>query len=129
MTANYVPFEEPGGGPNFFPFDDSALYEIHISNNGSAQADITYQFRFTTMVGNPNTFLYNAGPVMSLTDPNWNIRQMYTLTRIANGQSTLLGTNLPCPPDRIGPRSTPNYESLPAAGAAISTLIRSCAGR
>ena len=39
------------------------LYEIHISNRGDAQADVTYQFRFTTMVRNPNTFLYNTGPI------------------------------------------------------------------
>jgi Domain of unknown function (DUF4331) len=120
IVANYVPGQEPAGGPNFFPFDDTALYEIHISNSGSSQADITYQFRFTTVIGNPNTFLYNAGPITSLKDPNWNIRQVYSLTRITNGQTTPLGTGLPCPPDRIGPRSTPNYEGL--AAAAVNTL-------
>jgi len=120
LIANYIPIQEPGGGPNFFNFDDSALYEIHISNSGTAQADITYQFRFNTVFTSPNTFLYNTGPITSLTDPNWNIRQVYTLTRITNGQSAVLGSSLPCPPDRIGPRSTPNYEGL--AGAAVNTL-------
>src|SRR5437762_10545343 len=34
IVANYIPFEEPAGGPNFFNFDPNALYTIHIDNNG-----------------------------------------------------------------------------------------------
>ena len=60
IIANYSPFEEPAGGPNFDSFDDKALYEIHIDNNGDAKPDITYQFQFKTTVNNPNTFLYNV---------------------------------------------------------------------
>ena len=30
----------------------------------------------------PNTFLYNTGPIGSLTDPNWSQRQSYTVTRV-----------------------------------------------
>jgi hypothetical protein len=120
LIANYIPIEEPGGGPYFFPFDDSVLYALHISNAGTAQADITYEFRFTTTFTNPNTFLYNTGPITSLNDPNWNFRQVYSVTRVTNGQRTVLASGLPCPPDRIGPRSTPNYEAL--AVAAVNTL-------
>ena len=32
-----------------------------VDNTGDAVEDITYQFRFTTQVRNPNTFLYNTG--------------------------------------------------------------------
>ena len=46
LIANYIPFEEPAGGPNFFSFDDNALYEIKIDNNGDARPDVTYQFQF-----------------------------------------------------------------------------------
>jgi hypothetical protein len=46
LIANFVPLEDPAGGPNFFEFGDDVLYEIHISNSGTARADITYQFRF-----------------------------------------------------------------------------------
>ena len=63
LIANFNPFQKPDGGPNFYEFDDRALYEIHISNSGDAQADITYQFRFHTVVRNQNTFLYNTGPI------------------------------------------------------------------
>ena len=112
LIANYIPFEEPAGGPNFDSFDDSALYEIHVDSDGNALADVTYQFRFKTTVRNPNTFLYNTGPIESLTDPDWNVMQTYTLTKVENGQSTILGTDLKSPPVNIGKKSTPNYASL-----------------
>ena len=73
MIANYIPLEEPAGGPNFFNFDDNVLYEIKVDNNGDGEEDVTYQFRFRTETRNQNTFLYNTGPINSLDDPNWNI--------------------------------------------------------
>ncbi|MBC7503418.1 DUF4331 family protein [Candidatus Gracilibacteria bacterium] len=112
LIANYIPFEEPAGGPNFDSFDDKALYEINVDNNGDAKPDIVYQFRFKTTVGNPNTFLYNVGAIESLTDPDWNVRQTYTLTKVENGESSVLGTDLMSPPVNIGPKSTPNYAGL-----------------
>jgi hypothetical protein len=120
IVANYIPFEEPAGGPNFFNFDDNALYEIHVDNNGDGRDDVTYQFRFTTERRTNATFLYNTGPITSLNDPNWNVRQFYSVTQIVDGQRTVLGTHLPSPPNDIGPRSTPNYGNL--AAAAVNTL-------
>src|SRR5215467_7517005 len=69
LIANYIPLEGPAGGPNFFEFGDDVLYEINIDNDGDALAEITYQFRFQTTLRNPNTFLYNTGPIGSLDDP------------------------------------------------------------
>ena len=119
IITNYVPAESPGGGPNFYEFGDDVLYEIHVDNNGDAKPDITYQFRFNTTVTNPDTFLYNTGRITSLTDPDWNRRQKYTVTKVvhpAHGSdtSTVLGSNVKCPPCNIGPRSTPNYAALAA---------------
>jgi hypothetical protein len=114
LIANYIPLEEPAGGPNFFEFGDDVLYEIHIDNDGDAVPEITYQFRFETLIRNPNTFLYNTGRIESLDSPNWNVRQFYTVTRVAGDESTVLGSDLACPPCRIGPASTPTttYETL-----------------
>src|SRR5882762_11831770 len=124
ILANYIPLEEPAGGPNFNTFGDDVLYEIIIDNNGDGVEDITYQFRFRTTIGNPDTFLYNTGPISTLTDPSWNVKQSYSVTKAVGprrtGVSTTLGRNLPTPPVNIGPRSTPNYANL--ANAAISTL-------
>src|SRR5215471_14776999 len=75
LIANYIPLQGPAGGPNFYSFGDDVLYEIHVDNNGDAEADVTFQFRFQTTVANPNTFLYNTGPVTSLDSPNLNLKQ------------------------------------------------------
>src|SRR5437660_1783962 len=72
IVANYIPLEAPASGPNFPAFDDSVRYELNIDRNGDGQEDLSYQFRFKTITRNPNTFLYNTGPISSLTDPNWN---------------------------------------------------------
>ena len=122
LIANFVPLEDPDGGPNFFEFGDDVLYEIHISNSGTARADISYQFRFRTEVRNENTFLYNTGPITSLNSPNWNRRQFYSMTRVdKHGRHTQV-RNAPCPPCNIGPGSTPNYANL--ANAAVTTIGR-----
>jgi hypothetical protein len=117
LVANYIPLEEPAGGPNFAKFDDSVLYEVKVDNDGDADEDISYQFRFSTTVANGNTFLYNTGPVTSLDDPDLNVRQTYTVTRVdGKNRATVLGTGIATPPVNIGPRSTPNYDAL-ASGA------------
>jgi hypothetical protein len=120
LIANYIPLEGPAGGPNFYAFGDDVLYEIHVDNDGDAQADVTYQFRFHTRLADPNTFLYNTGPILSLDSPNWNSRQFYTVTRIAHGHSDVLASGLACPPCNIGPLSTPNYAQL--AQAAVHSI-------
>ena len=120
LITNYIPLEAPDGGPNFFEFGDDVLYEIHIDNDADGQSDITYQFTFQTKTRNPNTFLYNTGTISSLSDPNWNRPQFYTVTKVVNGQSSVLGSGLPCPPCNIGPLSTPNYAAL--AAAAVNTI-------
>jgi hypothetical protein len=132
IITNYVPLQAPPGGPNFFEFGDDVLYSIFIDNNGDALPDITYQFQFNTTYQNPETFLYNTGPIGSLTDPNWNKRQLYSVSRIQapsmgnvqdhshDGGGKVLGKNLACPPCNIGPRSTPSYDGL--ASAAVHQL-------
>ncbi len=116
LIANFIPFQKPDGGPNFYSFDPNVVYEIHIDNNGDAIEDITYQWRFTTEVRNPATFLYNTGTVTTLDDPDLNVRQFYRLTRVdgprRTGTVTELSGRLPVPPPNIGPRSTPNYGSI-----------------
>ena len=110
IIANYIPFEDPAGGPNYYRFDPTVLYELHVDNNGDARDDVTYQFRFKTSVSNPGTFLYNTGQVTSPTDPDLNVKQTYSVTRVGAGGSTVIASNLPVPPANIGPRSNPTYD-------------------
>ena len=122
LIANFIPFEAPYGGPNFFKFDDNVLYEIMVDNDGDAVEDVTFQFRFRTDVRNQNTFLYNTGPITSLDSATFNVRQFYTVTRIdgprRRGKGAIIAQDLPTPPVNIGLRSTPNYEALAAAASA-----------
>ncbi len=54
LTANYQPLQDPYGGPNYFPLDPEALYEIHVDNNGDAVEDVTFQFRFANTLASSN---------------------------------------------------------------------------
>jgi Domain of unknown function (DUF4331) len=120
ILANFIPLEFPAGGPNFFEFGDDVAYDIHISNDDDPKAEITYRFRFSTKLRNKDTFLYNTGPIDSLTSKNWNRRQFFTVSRVHHGKEKVLAEDLACPPVNIGPRSTPHYDML--ASAAVHTL-------
>jgi hypothetical protein len=133
LIANFIPFQKPDGGPNFYSFDPNVVYEIHVDNNGDAVEDLTYQWRFTTEVRNPATFLYNTGQVTSLDDPDLNVRQFYRLTRIdgprRTGTVTELSGRLPAPPPNIGPRSTPNYGGIGGAVQSLANNTKVFAGQ
>jgi hypothetical protein len=116
LIANFIPFQKPDGGPNFYQFDPNVVYEIHIDNNADAVEDITFQFKFTTEISNPGTFLYNTGPVETIDSPNLNVRQFYQINRIdgprRTGSVRQLAGRLQVMPANIGPRSFPHYNQL-----------------
>ncbi|MFN7929977.1 MAG: DUF4331 domain-containing protein [Blastocatellia bacterium] len=121
LIANWIPFEEPAGGPHFYKFDDTVVYSIKVDNTGDGVADITYEFRFTNRYPNPDTVLGMAtGPITSLTDPDYTEPQVYSVTRVDSSGSTLLADGLITPPCNIGSRTTPNYETALAQPAIYS---------
>jgi hypothetical protein len=134
LISNFIPLQFPSSGPNFWRFDDNVLYEIMVDNTGDAVEDITYQFRFRTEVRNPNTFLYNTGVVTGFDDPDLNVRQFMSITRVAGprrtGAATLLAENLPVLPANVGATSIPSYSgSLPTGVQTLtSSDIRAFAG-
>jgi hypothetical protein len=87
VVANWIPFEDPAGGPNFYRFDDRAHYYINIDNNGDGKPDVRYRFKFKTEIKNPNSFLYAAPTVTSLEDPSLNVAQTYDVVRESNGKA------------------------------------------
>jgi Domain of unknown function (DUF4331) len=121
LIANYIPLQEPAGGPNFYEFGDDVLYQIHVDNSGDGEPDISYQFRFTTRLTTPGSFLYNTGPIRSLADPHWNSKQFYSVTRVDRSGAHLLGQQLACPPCNVGVLSTPDYEAR-LGSQAVHTL-------
>ena len=115
IIANFIPFQSPQGGPNFYEFGDDVTYAIHVSNRGKGEGDITYRFHFHTEIRNPDTFLYNTGPIHSIKDTTWNRPQFYRVTRTeGDGKPVVLAKGLRVPPVNVGPRSTPNYAHFTA---------------
>ena len=114
LIANWLPFQEPAGGPNFYPWATGARYNIKIDNNGDAKADITYRWTFKNVdKRGTKTFLYNNGAVESLDDQNLLFKQTYTLQRIkGRGKPVTLVRDAPVAPSHVGDASMPNYAQL-----------------
>lgn len=114
LISNWHPFEEPGGGPNFYPWSTDALYQVHLDTNGDSWPDITFRWQFHTQdTRGTNTFLYNNGPVNRLTDKTLLFKQTYTLTEFRPGKTPIvLIKNGQVAPSDVGNASMPNYRSL-----------------
>ncbi|GAA3240398.1 DUF4331 domain-containing protein [Streptomyces sp. XM83C] len=117
IVANWIPFEEPAGGPNFYTFAEDARYQLHIDNDGDAQDDLVFRYTFKTHVKNKNTFLYNTGTVDSLDDPDLNVTQTYDieLVKMKKGHAvsrTKLADDVPVAPSNVGKASMPDYAKL-----------------
>jgi hypothetical protein len=125
ILANWQPFEEPNGGPNFYPFATNTAHDINIDNNGDAKPDVIYRWTFTSSYRNPETFLYNTGEVTSLSDPDLNFRQTYTLQRITPTSKQTLLSKARVAPSFTGPKSMPAYGSL--YRAAVMTFAEGAA--
>jgi hypothetical protein len=122
FVANFIPFEEPNGGPNFYPFATDAVYKVNIDNNGDAKPDAVFRWTFhNTDKRGGNTFLYNSGPVTSINDKDLLFRQTYTLQSSFNGEPFRTRVNsAPVAPSRVGPASMPDYAKL--RDQAVTTL-------
>ena len=121
LVANWIPFQEPNGGPNFYPWSADARYDINIDNDGDAKADLIYRWTFKNQDKRGiSTFLYNNGPVTSLDDENLLFRQTYTLQRIEGSDVTVIGSGIAAP-SNVGPASMPNYAAL--RDAAITSVV------
>jgi hypothetical protein len=146
MILNVDPLLEPSNGPNYFPFDDQILYEMHVDNNRDAIPDVTFQFRFRTEIRLPGVFTGFVGagggipsppnapnpkpPAGTLIIPpaitaldgagseGLSLRQSYTVTMVRNGRSTNLtsGRRIFAVPANVGPRTMPTYELLAKQG-------------
>jgi hypothetical protein len=112
MIANYIPFQEPNGGPNFYSFAENTAYDINIDNDGDAQADLTYRWSFTDNFRDENTFLYNTGVVNNLNDQTLNFVQTYKLEQITSEGRTTLVEHGVAAPSRVGQASMPDYQKL-----------------
>lgn len=144
LIANYIPFQDPPGGPNFYRLDSHTAYQIRVDNNGDAQADLAFTFRFAERAknlavtsGGKNIAVpqLNIGPVDAAAE-NLNVEESYTvaLTRAsgderASGQlknSSTGEARFTKPVDNIGRKSIPNYAAY-ANQFIYNVVIPGCA--
>jgi hypothetical protein len=140
LIANYIPFEDPQGGPNFYNLDDHAVYKINIDNTGSGTPSMVFSFQFKNAVqalkvdaGGVKVAVpvLNVGPV-SPAGANLNVIQSYTVSlQTAGGtpqfvtDSTTHSNVFYKPADNIGNKSIPDYAAY-AATFMYTVLIPGC---
>jgi hypothetical protein len=118
VVANWIPLEEPAGGPYYGKLDPKARYYVKIDNTGDGREDVAYRWKFHSKFRNPNSFLYAAPTVTSVNDPDINFVQTYDLykdTYKPNGdlkRERRIAHNVPVAPDNVGPKTIPNYEPV-----------------
>ena len=121
VVSNWIPFEDPSGGPYFGKLDPQARYYVKIDNTGDGREDVAYRWQFSQKFRNPQSFLYAAPTVDSISDPDLNFVQTYDLYRETYRKGKLtrslrIANDLPVAPDNVGPKTIPNYPAV-AAGA------------
>ena len=124
VVANWIPLEEPAGGPYFGKLDPRARYYVKIDNTGDGREDVSYRWQFHQKFRNPNSFLYAAPTVTSANDPDVNFVQTYDLYRETYNKkgdqtgSKLIANDVVVAPDNVGPKTIPNYDPVMASAVA-----------
>src|SRR5918997_508748 len=121
VISNWIPFEDPAGGPNFYEFDPKARYYVNVDNTGDGRYDVRYRFAFKTKIAIRESFAAAIPEVTSLNDPQLNVRQSYDVVREEYKGGKLRRTsrvakNVPVVPSNIGPKTMPDYASLSTQG-------------
>jgi hypothetical protein len=117
IIANYIPFELPEGGPNWYSFGENVRYEIHVENDGVADEDIIYRFTFTKTNEDPTTFF-------NIRLGKQNLKTTYVAEKSVDGGQTFatIVANGVVPPPNIGPRSIESGVGLNATGGYMSLM-------
>ena len=146
LIADYLPLQDPYGGPNYFALDPDALYEIHVDNDGDAKEDLTFQFRFKNTLKNTRFTvggkkvaipLINSGAIAAGNTANLNVIETYDVTlvrgdrrkgaRAAITNADTGSATFEKPVDNIGNKSIPDYAAY-AAAHVYNVRIPGCAG-
>ncbi|MBA2636288.1 MAG: DUF4331 domain-containing protein, partial [Sphingomonas sp.] len=128
LITHFQPFQEPGGGPNYFTMDEDALYEIMVDSNGDAVEDVTFQFDFNNLLrgGVGRTIVAGGknlpiplrfdGQVTEVNDLNLGEFETYTVTQVRGDRRTGTRSRVTStagtlfkPLDNVGNKTIPNY--------------------
>ena len=100
LIANFIPFQLPEGGPNYYNFSPNVRYEIHVKNDATTTGDdITYRFTFSQTNEDGTTFF-------NIRLGKQNLKTTYLLEKSIRGGAfvTIVASGV-VPPNNIGPRS------------------------
>ena len=134
IIANYIPLQDPQGGPNYFAMDPAAVYELHIDNNGDAVEDLTFQFKFNNSLINNNEGikldiagemvaipLKAAGVITAGNDTSLGFKESYSIEMISGdrreGESQVItnvdgaSSTFTKPYDNVGNKTFPEYQA------------------
>ena len=135
FVANYIPLQDPYGGPNYFTMDPEAIYTIMIDNDGDAEEDITFRFRFDNRIQDiqlpigPSQLpvsvpLVNVGPISAGDTSALNVIEQYRVKMTLGDRETGTTTTIRNadsdedvfrkPVDNIGNKSIPDYSAYAA---------------
>ena len=124
IIANYIPFQLPEGGPNYYNFGQNIRYEIHVKNQTATSGDdILYRFTFTQVNQDGTTFF-------NIRLGQQNLKTVYRCQKSLDGGNTFttIIANGIVPPNNIGPRSieggaglNTNYNTLMTNAIATAT--------
>lgn len=125
IIANYIPFQLPEGGPNYYTFSPNVRYEIHIKNSSTTTGDdITY--RFTFQIANEDTTTF-----FNIRLGKQNQKTTYIVEKsLAGGPFTTVLSGGVVPPYNIGPRSISGAAGLnqPSYGTLMQNSIAFATG-
>lgn len=142
FIANYIPLQDPAGGPNFFNMETNAVYNIHIDNNGAAVDDLNFAFRFTNAIKGlsvPVAGVKTPVPLLNIgavtpAGTNVNVTESYDIEVLRDGKSVGYAENseggifFAKPVDNIGNKSIPDYAAY-AAGFVHEVNVPGCSGK
>jgi hypothetical protein len=108
VVADWIPLEEPAGGPYFGKLDPRARYYVKIDNTGDGRADVAYRWKFKQKFLKPESFLDQGNFVQSY--------DLYKETYEGKKEhSRRIAHDVPVAPANAGPKTTPNYAATQAA--------------
>ena len=111
LMANVIPIEIPAEGPNYYNLDDTVRYRIMVDTNGDGKAEKRFVLKTHTSYAK-GTFLYNTGPVTSLTSPNLAVKQVWNLSYGKDDKHQKIVARGRTAPNNVGKTSMPNYAAL-----------------
>ncbi len=133
MIANYQPFQEPFGGPNYYTMDPNAVYDINVDNKGTGRPAMTFRFRFNNKnnglslnIGGKQVpvALTELGQITSPVPPTQNVVETYTISLVTYSKGRAVespitnaatgGTVFDKPVDNIGNKTIPDYAGYAA---------------